>query len=222
MRLPSMESRQQTSGAVVLDAVNDVVLDLAGQSWVYAAVAALASLDAFIPPMPSESVIVALAALGGAGGVNLWLLGLVGALGALLGDSAAFILGRRVGTKRFAWQRRPRVAAAFSRAGNELDRRGGVMIFTARYIPVGRIAVMTTAGATGMSWRRFSTYATIACSAWSAWCIAVGAAAGEVLGDNPLLAAVVGIVIALVVGTVIDRVMARRRVEPAEPARVWC
>lgn len=193
----------------MLDAVNDLILDLAGQSWMYAAVAALAALDAFLPPMPSESVIVALAALGDSG-VNLWLLGVIGALGALIGDSIAYTIGRRVGTERFAWQRSPRISKAFVRAGKELDRRGGVLIFTARYIPVGRIAVMTAAGATGMSWRRFLTYASIACSAWAMWCVAVGAVAGELFQDNPLLAAAVGIVIALGVGGLIDRVVSRR------------
>lgn len=194
----------------MLDAVNDLILDLAGQSWVYAAVGALGALDAFVPPLPSESAIVALAALGDAGNVNLWLLGLVGALGALLGDTAAYTIGRRVGTNRFAWQRSPRIASALTWAGRELERRGGVLIFTARYIPVGRIAVMTTAGATGMAWRRFLPYAAVACSAWAAWSVLVGAVAGEILADNPLLAALVGIVIALAVGGLIDRLASRR------------
>jgi membrane-associated protein len=202
----------------VLDAVNDLILDLAGQPWVYAAVGALASLDAFVPPLPSESAIVALAALGEAGQVNLWILGLVGALGALLGDSMAFAVGRRVGTNRFAWQRSPRTAKALDRARGEIGKRGGVLIFTARYVPVGRIAVMLTAGATGMSWRRFLAFSTLACSAWAAWSVLVGAVAGEVLGDNPLLAAVVGIAIALVVGVAIDRALSRRTARcPVEP-----
>ncbi|KNX38530.1 DedA family protein [Luteipulveratus halotolerans] len=212
----------------MLEAINDSILDLAGQPWVYAVVGALGALDAFVPPLPSESAIVALAALGDQGGVNLWLLGVVGALGALLGDTAAYVIGRRVGTNRFAWQRKARVAKAITWAGGELDRRGGVLIFTARYIPVGRIAVMMTAGATGMRVRRFLTYATIGCTAWAAWSVLVGAVAGQLLGDNPLLAAVVGIAIALGVGLVVDRVASRRRtgapsensVEDAEDALV--
>ena len=195
----------------MLEAINDSILDLAGQPWVYAVVGALGALDAFIPPLPSESAIVALAALGDAGGVNLWLLGLVGAFGALVGDTAAYVIGRLVGTNRYGWQRKPRVAKAITWAGGELDRRGGVLIFTARYIPVGRIAVMMTAGATGMRARRFLTYATIGCSAWAAWSVLVGAVAGRVLGDNPLLAAVVGITIALAVGLAVDRIASRRR-----------
>lgn len=191
----------------MFESVNELILDLAGQPWVFAAVAAVAALDAFFPPLPSESVIVALAALGGA--VNLWVLGLVGAAGALIGDSIAFAIGRRVGTDRFAWQRRPRTAKALEWAGREIDRRGGMLIFTARYIPVGRIAVMLTSGATGMSWRRFLSYAVLACSAWSAWSVLVGAVAGEALSDQPLLAAVVGIAIALAVGLIMDRVVAR-------------
>lgn len=200
----------------MLDAINSFVLDLAGQPWVYAVIGAFCALDAFVPPLPSESLIVALAALGTTGEVNLWLLMLVGAVGALVGDSAAYWLGRRVGTDRFAWQRRPRIAQAIAKAGGELDRRGGVLIFTARYIPVGRIAVMMSAGATGMRPRRFLTYAAIGCSAWSAWSVAVGAVAGKTLGHNPLLAAGIGIAIALVVGVVIDRALARWQPAPDE------
>ncbi|WP_265447348.1 DedA family protein [Flexivirga meconopsidis] len=195
----------------MLEAVNDFILQLAGQPWVYAVIGALGALDAFIPPLPSESAIVALAALGEAGGVNLWLLGVVGAVGALLGDTVAFLIGRRVGTERFAWQRKPRVAKALTWAGNELERRGGLLIFTARYIPVGRIAVMMTAGATGMRPRRFLTYAAIGCAAWSGWSVLVGALAGRLLGDNPLLAAGVGIAIALSIGLLIDQVSAGSR-----------
>ncbi|MDF8265943.1 DedA family protein [Luteipulveratus flavus] len=199
----------------MLDTVNTFILDLAGQPWVYAAVGALGALDAFIPPLPSESAIVALAALGHAGGVNLWLLAVVGALGALIGDTAAYVIGRRVGTDRFAWQRGPKITSAIDRAGRELDRRGGMLIFTARYIPVGRIAVMLAAGATGMRARRFLAYATIGCAAWSGWSVVVGAVAGHLLGDNPLLAAAVGIAIALTIGLGADRVASRYRGQPA-------
>ncbi|AKU15246.1 DedA family protein [Luteipulveratus mongoliensis] len=206
----------------MLEAINSSILDLAGQPWVYAVVAALAALDAFIPPLPSESAIVALAALGTSGGVNLWLLGIVGALGALLGDTTAYAIGRRLGTDRFAWQRKPRVARTIVWAGRELERRGGLLIFTARYVPIGRVAVMLSAGATGMPVRRFLTYAFIGCTAWSAWSVLVGSVAGKVLGDNPLLAAGVGIGIALAVGLLVDRLASRRRpaAEKSDDSRV--
>ena len=47
----------------VLDAVNDLALDLAGSPWVYLVVYAFVAIDAFFPPIPSESVIVALGVL---------------------------------------------------------------------------------------------------------------------------------------------------------------
>lgn len=200
----------------MLDTINATILELAGQPWVYAAVGFLAIFDAFFPPLPSDSVIVALAALGS--GINLWLLGVVGAVCAVIGDSMMFAIGRRVGTDRFAWQRRPRTARGIAWAGREVDRRGGALILTSRYIPVGRVAVMLTCGATGMSWRRFLAFDAIACAAWSGWAVLLGTVAGELLGGRPLIAAVVGVVVALVLGFVIDRVVSRLHDAPAAAA----
>lgn len=45
--------------------------------------------------------------------------------------------------------RKQKTAAAFAWARRELDQRAAAIILTARYIPVGRIAVNMTAGATG-------------------------------------------------------------------------
>ncbi|YAL82982.1 DedA family protein [Dermacoccaceae bacterium W4C1] len=204
----------------MIENLNDWILELAGHSWAYPVVGAMSALDAFFPPVPSESAIVALAAMGGPAGVNLWLLGLVGAIGAIIGDLAAYLVGRSVGTERFGWQRRPQVRKIIDGAGRQMSRRGGVLIFTARYIPVGRIAVMSTAGATGMRLRTFLLYSSIGCSAWAAWCITVGAVAGQLFGDQPLLAAAVGVVVAVTVGLAVDRIMARRSAASPEPELV--
>ncbi len=197
----------------VLDAINDSILELAGQPWVYAAVGGLAIFDAFIPPLPSDSVIVALAALGN--GINLWWLGIVGWIGGILGDSMLFTIGRRVGTDRFRWQRTPRTARGIAWATREVRKRGGVVILTSRYVPIGRVAVMLTCGTSGMSWRRFLAFDTVACAAWSGWAVLIGTVAGELLGGRPLLAAFVGVIVALSLGFVIDRLVSRLHTSPA-------
>ena len=196
----------------MLDGINDVVLDLAGSPWVYLIVFAFVTVDAFFPPIPSESAIVALAAISvSSGQPNLLLLVLVSVAGALVGDNTAFALGRRLGTDRFAILRRPKAKELIERAETELDKRAATLILTARYIPVGRVAVNVTAGATGFRYHRFLPLAVAAAVSWAVYNVAIGVAAGAWVKDNPLLGAGVAVVFALIVGIVIDKVLARHR-----------
>lgn len=180
--------------------------------WLYLVLFAVTVIDGFFPPVPSETVLVAAAAVAASTGEgNLLLLGAVAAIGAAIGDNIAFVIGRGLGTTRFAWMRRPRVASAFAYAQRALDRRSATLILGARYIPVGRVAVNMTAGALGFPWRRFLPLSLIAGLSWSIFSLAIGLLAGAWIKDQPLLSAGLGIVIALVIGFVIDRIAAARR-----------
>lgn len=185
--------------------------------WLYLVLLAVTIIDGFFPPVPSETVLVAAAAVATSTGEgNFLLLGVVAAVGAAIGDNIAFWIGRRIGTERFAWMRRPRVAAAFAHAQRALDRRSATLILGARYIPVGRVAVNMTAGGLGFPWRRFLPLSLVAGLSWSAFSLVIGLLAGAWIKDQPLLSAGLGIVVALVIGVVIDRIAAaRRRREPA-------
>lgn len=185
--------------------------------WLYLVLFAVTIIDGFFPPIPSETVLVAAAAVTASTGEgNLLLLGAVAAIGAAIGDNIAFLIGRGLGTTRFAWMRRPRVAAAFTYAQRALDRRSATLILGARYFPVGRVAVNMTAGALRFPWRRFLPLSLIAGLSWSVFSLAIGLLAGAWIKDQPLLSAGLGIAIALIIGFVIDRIAAaRRRREPA-------
>ena len=196
----------------MLDGVNDVILDLAGSPWVYLVVFAFVAIDAFVPPVPSESALVALAAVSvSSGDPDLLLLGLVAVAGALVGDNTAYGIGRRLGTDRFAILRKPKAVEVIERAEHELDKRAATLILTARYIPVGRVAVNVTAGATRFPYRRFLPLAVLAAISWAAYNIGIGVVAGSWVRDNPLLGAGAAIVFALVVGVAIDKILAHRR-----------
>ena len=211
----------------LLEQINDYAIDLGGSPWVYVAVLAFAAIDAFFPPLPSESVVVALAAIGAStGDPDLVLLGLAAGAGAFLGDNFTYRVGRAIGVERFALERRPRLASAVERAERELDRRAAILILTARYIPVGRTAVNLTAGATGFPYRRFLPLSLLGASSWAAYSVLIGVVAGTWVKENPLLGAAVAVVIAAAVGFVIDQVLQRkhRREDapdtgpPADPA----
>lgn len=203
----------------MLNAVNDFITGLAGQPWVYPALFALCAIDAFFPPLPSESVLVSLAVLSVSGSPNVWLVGALAAAGAFVGDNIAYQLGVMVGVDRFWWQRRGRVQRATVWARAQLKKRGAVLIISARYIPVGRVAVNITAGATGYPRRKFMLFDAIAGCAWAAWSVAVGRLAGHWVENNPLLGAVIAIAIAVVVGILVDHLV-RRFASGADEAEV--
>lgn len=204
---------------LLVDIINEIIMQAVASPWLYLVMFATAVIDGFFPPIPSETVLVAAAAVAAStGGTNLLLLCAVAAMGAMIGDNIAYAIGRSVGTTRFAWMRRPRVAAAFERAQRTLTRSGAPLILGARYIPVGRVAVNMSSGALGYPWRRFLPLSAVAGVSWAAYSAIIGVLAGHWLEDQPLLSAIFGIAFALIIGVIIDRITAfrRRRQERAE------
>lgn len=178
--------------------------------WVLPVVFALATIDGFFPPLPSESVVVALAAISAStGSPNLLALGVVAALGAFCGDQIAYHLGRHTRLARIAESRHPRVRRTVAWARHELDKRGAMIILVARYIPVGRVAVNMMAGVTRYPRGRFIVYDGIAAVTWAGYSIAIGTIAGASLKDNPLLAAGIGIVAGVAIGWLLDHLIGR-------------
>jgi membrane protein DedA with SNARE-associated domain len=207
----------------VLDFLNQLVVSIAASPWIYLVVLLLVYIDAFFPPVPSESVVVGVSAVAATTGEPVLLaIGALAAIGAVAGDTTAYLIGRSIGTTRFAWMRRPRIARSFAWARSSLDRRGAMLILVGRYIPVGRIAVNMTAGATGFPLRRFVPIACIAGVTWAAYSIGMGLLAGKWLHHNPVIAMAVAVALAFVVGLLVDvvttRVGAARRARAAVPA----
>lgn len=193
-----------------IQAISDGLLALAGSPWLYPALFLLVVADAFLVVLPSETLVVALGALAGATGhPSVFLVGPVAALGALVGDTLCYLIGRRIGIDRWAWQRRGRIAAALARARSTVLLRPAVLIFTARYIPYARIAVNLSAGAAGLPLRRFLPLAALAGTSWAIYNLAVGAVFGSALPGNPLLAIGLSVVVAIAVGILIDLVLQR-------------
>lgn len=194
----------------MFEAINTLIEQNAAALWVLPALFLLAAFDGLVPPVPSESVVITLAAFGAASGSpHLLALGGVAAAGAFIGDNLTFTLARRSGLKRLRSSPRPKVARAVRRAESELDRRGGLAIVVARYIPVGRVAVNVTAGAGTFSRPRFVLLSGMAAVSWAAYSVGIGALAGHWVEQNPLLGAVGGIALAGSLGLLVDRVLQR-------------
>jgi membrane-associated protein len=195
-----------------MQAINDFILAAAGQPWVLFLVLACCVIDGFFPPIPSESVVVGLSAVAATADVpNPWLLMLVAALGAFSGDNIAYLIGRRVGTTRWSWMRRPRMQSAFRWAGGELRKRPASLILVARFVPIGRVAVNLTAGATQYHHLRFIGLTTLSAVLWAAYSVGIGLFFGQWFEENHLLGAVIAIVCAVALGIVVDVVINRLR-----------
>lgn len=199
--------------------INDFILAAAGQPWVLFLVLACCLIDGFFPPIPSESVVVGLAAVAATADVpNPWLLALVAALGAFLGDNIAYVIGRSVGTNRWRWMRGRRMQKAFRWAGLELRKRPASLILVARFVPIGRVAVNLTAGATHFPHVRFVLLTVLSANLWAAYSVGIGLFFGQWFEDNHLLGAVIAIICAVGLGIVVDLVISRLRGKlPDEP-----
>ncbi|MDP9981618.1 membrane protein DedA with SNARE-associated domain [Pseudarthrobacter oxydans] len=191
-----------------MEFINEAILHAAGQWWIYPILTIFCFIDGFVPILPSETLIVALGALSVTSGEpNMWFVMAAAAVGAIAGDNMAYLLGRHVGVERFRWMRKPKVHRALNWARYELDKRGAMLIFTARYIPVGRVAVNWIAGTTAYPRRRFVILDIFASITWVAYSAGVGIIAGNWVHEHPLLGVGIAIAFAIVLGIVIDHAL---------------
>ncbi|MDR7081233.1 membrane protein DedA with SNARE-associated domain [Arthrobacter ginsengisoli] len=211
-----------------MQAINDFILAAAGQPWVLILVFACCVIDGFFPPIPSESVVVGLAAVAATADVpNPVLLAAAAAAGAFLGDNIAYLIGRRTGTQRWAWMRRARMQRAFRWAGAELRKRPASLILVARFVPIGRVAVNLTAGATHFPRPRFVGLTVLSALMWASYSVAIGLFFGQWFEENHLLGVIVAVICAIGLGILVDLAISRLRgtlpedakqpVPPAEP-----
>lgn len=193
-----------------MDAISAWLEQAAASPWLAPVLFVLVVADAFLVVLPSETFVVALGSLAlSTGAPPIVLVLAVATAGAVVGDNACYWIGRRIGTERFAWMRRPRIAAAIEHARAALRRRPASIILTARYIPFARIAANLTAGATRFAYRRYLPLTLIAGAGWALYNCLIGALFGAWLSANPVLAIVLSVIVAIALGIAIDTITAR-------------
>lgn len=168
--------------------------------WVYLVIIAVTAVDAFFPAVPGETVVITAAVFAAGGEPNLVAVIVAAALGALVGDHISYAIGRGGGAHRLAQL----PADSRRRAGSEwarraVDRRGGMILTTARYVPGGRTAVTLTMGAVRYPARCFLMYDALACGSWAIYCGLLGWFGGLAFADHPVQALFVGIGLSLLV-----------------------
>ncbi|WP_062207729.1 DedA family protein [Streptomyces sp. NBRC 109706] len=181
------------------DAILQAVEDFVSTPWVYLALYAIAMLDGFFPVVPSETLVITLAVFAAANGEpNVVLIVVVAAIGAFSGDHISYYIGRKSGSRIYA-KLKPgtRTRKAYDAVARMLEKRGGLVLVVARYIPGGRTAATLTTGATGYPLRSFSFYDTIAAVSWAVYSTAIGYIGGHAFEEEPLRGVMLGLGLAL-------------------------
>ncbi|MFJ6753974.1 MULTISPECIES: DedA family protein [unclassified Streptomyces] len=175
---------------------------LTASPWIYALVAVSVVLDVFLPVLPSGVLVItaaaAAAAAGAAGPVpvpaqvpDILLLLVIATTASVLGDMAAYRLGRRGGARLDrAIARSRRLTRAHERLGTALARGGGALVVIARFAPAGRSVVSLGAGKTQRKVAEFLPWSVLAGMAWAGYSVALGYFGTQWLGTQWLGTAV--------------------------------
>jgi membrane protein DedA with SNARE-associated domain len=180
----------------------DWLTDLVSASaWTYAVIALAVALDAVLPLVPGEAVVITSAVLAADGRLSAILIAVAATAGSFVGDNASFGIGRGLGgpvVRRLRGRERSGRLTAW--AEEQLRRRGTLVIIGARFVPGGRTATTLAAGGLAMAWRRFAAADLIAASVWATYTTALGYIGGETFNDRPWLAVGCSLAIALLIG----------------------
>ena len=179
----------------------------------YLAAFLIPMLDAILPVLPSETIVIALGvSTAGSTDPRIALLVALAACGAFAGDNLCYFIGRRFGPlaerKVFAGEKGARRRAW---ATGALDRFGARLIIVCRFIPGGRTAVTLTCGIVGYSRRTFLIATALAGVIWACYAFFLGRLGGKAFEDRPWIGFLLAFGIALAASAVIELV---RRIRP--------
>lgn len=150
--------------------IEDVAQALGPWTYVLVAVAAFLETGAFVGLIaPGETTVIVGGVIAGQGEIELLpLIGLVW-MSCVLGDSASFLLGRRLG-RDFLVRHGPRFkidSHRLEKVESYFDRHGGKTILIGRFIGLVRAVSPFVAGASGLAFGRFLPFSVIGCGLWS-------------------------------------------------------
>ncbi|WP_371481368.1 DedA family protein [Kitasatospora sp. NBC_00315] len=188
---------------------------LLGSSWI-CAVALFAVLgDAFVPFIPSGTLVI-LAVLNTAriDGAPL-LLGLGVAMASFLGDILLLGLARRgAPSVRRRLEQRPQLAASVARVQQALDGRttgaAAAIVVVARFVPAGRTVLDLAMGHSPEHPRKFLRWSALAALVWATYIVTLGWLNSHWF-DTAWLSLVVSCAAATTISAAIARVVRRNR-----------
>jgi membrane-associated protein len=192
--------------------MTQTLIDLLSTPWSYAVIVGIAALDALVPVVPSETLAITGGVLAGLGELHLGTVIAAAAVGAFIGDSSAYLLGRKIGPPaRERLFRGRRVRRVLAWAEVQLAERGPYLILIARFIPGGCTATTFTAGMVRFRAAVFFPLAAVAAVGWASYAVLLGYYGGRAFEEHPLLALGVALGIAFGVTGVVELTRKLRR-----------
>ncbi|MEV6345773.1 DedA family protein [Actinoplanes sp. NPDC051851] len=191
--------------------MTELLSTLAIPAWVYLALFGFLAVDALIPVVPIQAIMITSGALTVYGNLHLGLVIAVGALGMFTGDGIAFVLGRSTGARfgalrdRFAprhddgpGSKTRQAAMRFTRG---LRRPGPLVMLLCRFVPGGRMASGYHAGRTGYPVKHFIAYDGAASLGWACYGGLVGHLGGTAITQSAWRLFAIAAAAALIFGT---------------------
>jgi membrane-associated protein len=190
--------------------------------WAYLALFGLLAIDAMLPVVPIQAIMITSGALTIYGNLSLPLVIAIGTLGMFTGDSLAFLLGRstsqlgrqkapgrwsalrsRFGPKHddHAVREQSRTKRAAERFTRGLRRPGPLVLLLCRFVPGGRMAAGFHAGRTGYPVKLFIAYDGAAALCWASYGGLVGHVGGTAITQSAWRLFAIAASAALVFGT---------------------
>ncbi len=158
------------------------------------------TLDAVVPNVPSESLLITGGVIAARGDLLVVLVIAAGWVGALCGDTLAYLVGRRFGDRVTRWLlRRPGWRGRLDGARGLLERRTWLLA-VANFLPGARTAAMLSAGWLGLPARRFYAFVVPGGLLWSTFTTLLGYAGGSAFEGSLWLPLGASLAVAVLIG----------------------
>ena len=166
----------------------------------YAAILAIVAGDGIIPLFPGETVIIAGGTLASTThALNLFGVILAGFVGAIIGDSAAYWLGRAGGERIRGFFAKLAGHDRVLAAERMVQRRGSALVFVGRFLPGIRLAINLSCGAGHMTYRRFLLFDALGAMLWATQAAVLGYIFGKAFESRPWIGLLIALGIAGIV-----------------------
>ena len=206
--------------------MTDLLTVMATPAWAYLALFGFLAVDAMVPVVPIQAIMITSGALTVYGNLSLPLVIAVGALGMFTGDSIAYVLGRTAGHAGGHWLSgrlsalRQRFAPKNEASKNEhgakpesktrraaerftrgLRKPGPLVLLLCRFVPGGRMAAGYHAGRSGYPIKLFVIYDGAAALGWASYGGLVGHVGGTAITQSAWRLFAIAACAALIFGT---------------------
>jgi len=117
--------------------------------------------------LPGDSLLVTAGIFASQGHFNIFLLGALLSAASILGNAAAYYIGRVGGTRLFRREESRFFKPRYLRQAHEFyERHGGKAVILARFMPIVRTFVPVVAGAAEMDYRKYTLYNVVGGLLW--------------------------------------------------------